>query len=277
MTVVLGLLAAVLYGISDFAGGVSSRRRQAVTVLLYSYPMGAVLIVAMLPLFSGTLDARAAGFGALGGVAGLIGVVLLYSLMTVAPINVVSPVTAVLAAAVPVLVGIGTGERPATLAWCGIALGLVAVVFVSRTGENSPHGRVRPAVLGLAVVSGLGFGLYFVLLARAGDGSGLWPLAISRVVSAVLIVPIAVGRKAVAHVRGPTLGIVVIAGVGDALANLAFLEASRHGLLSVASVLTSLYPATTVLLAMSLLKEHASAVQRFGLGLAAASVVLITV
>ena len=277
MTVVLGLLAALLYGIGDFVGGVGSRRLTVFTLLLWSYPVGAVLMAAMLPFFPGTVDTRVVVFGILGGAAGELGVILLYGLMTIAPINIVSPVTAVLAAMVPVVDGLGIGERPRILAWCGILLGLLAVVLVSRTGGEHPHGRIGPRILALAVLSGLGFGLYFVFLARAGNDSGLWPLVISRVASAIMIVPIAFGRGEVHRVRGRMLAVVALAGACDASANMAFLLASRHGLLSVASVLTSLYPAATVVLAMWLLHERATPIQRVGLGLAAASVVLITV
>jgi drug/metabolite transporter (DMT)-like permease len=277
VTVVLGLAAALLYGIGDFAGGIASRRRSALTVLVLSYPVGAVLMAAMLPLFGGHLDTRAVVYGVAGGAAGLLGVVLMYSLMTVAPINVISPVTAVLAAIVPVFVGVAIGERPHTTAWLGIALGLGAVVLVSRTTEDHPHGRIGPRILTLAFVSGLGFGLYFVFLARAGNDTGLWPLVVSRFSSAALIVPLAWSRGAVQMVTGRLLGVIVLAGACDALANMFFLLATRHGLLSLASVLTSLYPAATVLLAVSLLKEHTSTTQRLGLGLAAGSIVLITV
>jgi drug/metabolite transporter (DMT)-like permease len=274
--VVLGLLAALLYGVGDFAGGFASRRRGAVTVLLWSYPVGAVLMAALLPAFSGSYTNRALLFGVLGGASGLLGVIVMYHLMTVAPINVISPVTAVLAAIVPVAVGVAIGERPHAAAWFGIALGLAAVVLVSRTTEDHPHGRIAPGIIALAVVSGLGFGLYFVFLDRAGDHTGLWPLLISRLASAVLIVPIAASRRAIHTVTGSTLGIVLIAGACDALANFFFLLAARSGLLSLASVLTSLYPAVTVLLAIGLLHEHASRVQRAGLLLAGAAIVLIT-
>jgi drug/metabolite transporter (DMT)-like permease len=277
ITVVLGLAAAVLYGVGDFAGGIAARKVTAVTVLLLSYPVGAVLMAAMLPIFGGRLDAHAAGYGIAGGVAGLVGVVLLYGLMTVAPINIVSPVSAVLAAIVPVGAGVLIGERPHASAWAGIALGFGAVILVSRTTDEHPHGRMPPRIIALACLSGVGFGLYFVALARAGDGTGLWPLVVSRFCSAVLIVPLARSRGALTFVRERRLlRIIVVAGACDALANMCFLLAAREGLLSIASVLTSLYPATTVLLAVLLLHEHTSRTQRIGLGLAGASIVLIT-
>lgn len=277
MTVLFGLIAAILYGTADFTGGLGSRRVSVVTVVLYSEIVGALLVLALLPLLPGEFSGRVLLFGLLGGAAGLLGIMVLYSLMTVAPINVVSPVTAVLAAMVPVAVGVVTGERPRLLAWAGIALGLIAVVLVSRTREDHPHGRVGPKILALAVVSGLGFGLYFVFLDRAGETSGLWPLVVSRLGAALVILPVARARRAARRVRGRLLGILVLTGVCDALANLFFLLAAREGLLSLASVLTSLYPATTVVLAVWLLRERTTPIQRVGLALAAGAVVLITV
>ena len=277
MIVLLGLAAAIAYGIGDFVGALASRAHSAVTVLLYSYPVGAVLIAAMLPLFPGAVTGRTVLFGAVGGLSGLVGVVIMYTLMVTAPMNVISPVTAVLAAIVPVVFGVLIGERPQLAAWFGILLGIAAVVLVSRTTDDHPHGRIALRVIALAAVSGLGFGFYFIFLARAGADSGLWPLVISRIASAVVIVPIAWQRRAFAPVRGRMLAIVLAAGVFDALANMFFLLATREGLLSLASVLTSLYPAVTVMLAVGVLHEHTSRVQRIGLGLAAAAIVLITV
>ena len=277
MTVLLGLLASISYGIGDFAGGFASRRHSAISILIYSYPVGAVLMVIMLPFFPGHLTAHVAIFGALGGVSGMVGVIIMYQLMVTAPMNVISPITAVLAAIVPVVAGFVVGERPAIAAWIGILLGGVAVVLCSRTSEENPHGRIALRVLLFAFISGLGFGLYFVFLARAGHGDGLWPLVVSRLTSSVLILPIAAARKAFVRISGRTLAITVAAGALDASANMFFLLATHSGLLSLAGVLTALYPAVTVLLAVGLLHEHTSRLQRVGLGLAAAAVVLITV
>ncbi|PZS31397.1 MAG: EamA/RhaT family transporter [Pseudonocardiales bacterium] len=277
MVVLLGLAAAIAYGIGDFVGAFASRVHSAVTVLLYSYPVGAVLMTAMLPLFPGVVTGRTVLFGVAGGLSGLVGVVIMYTLMVAAPMNVISPVTAVLAAIVPVVFGVLIGERPQLAAWLGIGLGIAAVVLVSRTTDDHPHGRIALRVIALAAVSGLGFGFYFIFLARAGNDSGLWPLVISRIASAVVIVPIARQRRAFARVGGRMLAIVLAAGLFDASANMFFLLASRQGLLSLASVLTSLYPAVTVMLAVGLLHEHTSRLQRIGLALAAAAIVLITV
>jgi drug/metabolite transporter (DMT)-like permease len=277
VTVVLGLFAAMFYGVSDFVGGFVSRRHSAVTVLLHSYPVGAVLMVAMLPLFPGHLDLHVAVFGVLGGASGLVGVTIMYQLMVNTPMNIVSPVTAVLAAIVPVVFGVALGERPRYWSWLGIVVGIAAVILVSRTNEDHPHGRVAPLVLALAGLSGLGFGFYFVFLAKAGGGSGLWPLVISRVACALLIVPISWQRRAFVRIRGRILFYTLLGGALDAFANMFFLLATHVGLLSLASVLTSLYPAVTVMLAVGLLHERTSRMQRVGLALAAASVVLITV
>jgi len=266
VAVVLALLAAVSYGVSDFVGGLASRRRSALAILLYSYPVGAVLMAALVPLTSGTLTTRAVVFG----------VVLLYSLLAIAPMNVVSPITAVLAAAVPVVVGVLTGDRPATAAWFGVAIGFVAVVLVSRQPAETPHGRLTTRTVALAIASGVGFGGYFVFLARAGETTGLWPLLISRLASAALIVPLAYRAGAVTVIRGQLLALCVIAGALDAAANLFFLLASRQGLLSLAAVITALYPATTVALAIVFLHERPSRAQQVGLGLAAMAIVLIT-
>jgi len=276
VVVALSLLAAITYGVADFFGAVSSRHRSAVTVVLYSYPVGALLICAVLPAFPGPLSGRTALFGSLAGVFGLIGVVIMFSLMAIAPMNIISPVTAVLAAAVPVAFGVLIGERPAVAAWFGVLLGLIAVVLVSRTPQDHPHGRVAMGVLSLALVTGVAYGLYFIFLARADSDSGLWPVAIGRLVSSALVVPFAWWRKAVVPLTGKILLLVLATGAFDAIANVLFLLATRHGFLSLVSVITSMYPAATVLLAIMLLHEHTGRLQRVGLGLAAVALVLIT-
>ena len=276
MTVLLALIAAACYGVGDFAGGLAARGRNTITILLTSYPVGALLVLAMLPLLPGHLGLGTLGWGIGGGLAGLAGVVMMYSALAIAPMSVVSPVTAVMAAMVPLIVGVGLGERPTLPAWTGIVIGLGAVVLISRTPEDHPHGRIAPRTIAMALLGGVGFGLYFVCLARADRGSGIWPVIIARFTSSLMLVPLAWRLRRFGRVHGRLLAVTVLAGVGDAGANLFFLLASRHGYLGLAGVLTSLYPAGTVLLAAIVLRERIGGVQRAGLGLAAAAIVLIT-
>jgi drug/metabolite transporter (DMT)-like permease len=276
MTVVLALFAAAFYGVSDFAGGLASRSSKAFTVLLYNYPAGAVVMAALLPLFPGHVSMATLLWSAGAGAVGLAGVSLLYSSLGRAPMNVVSPITAVLSAAVPVLFGVVQGERPSSLAWIGMLAGMLAVIMISRTPESHPHGRIGRTALLMSLGAGVGFGFYFILLARTNHDSGLWPVVIARITAAALVVPLALRSGAAVALRGRLLALAVGSGVLDAGANLFFLLATRHGYLSIASVITALYPAGTVVLAVGVLKEHTGRLQRVGLALAAGAVVLIT-
>jgi drug/metabolite transporter (DMT)-like permease len=276
MVVLFALLAAASYGVSDFLGGFASRAANALTVLLHTYPAGALVMIALLPLFPGPVSASTLLWSVAGGAAGMIGVGLMYSAMTTAPMNVISPVTGVLAAIVPVLAGVVLGERPAVLVWLGMALALVAVVLITRSPEDHPHGPLSRTAVLMALGAGIGFGVYFVCLARSDTDSGLWPVVIARVGASILVLPVAI-RAGTVHRMPPRITVLALAaGAVDAVSNLAFLLASRHGYLSVAGVITALYPAGTVLLAIVLLKERTGRIQWLGMGLAAVAVVLVT-
>lgn len=275
MVVLFAVLAAASYGVSDFLGGLAARGSRALSVLAYNYPVGALIMVALLPVFPGHVSVSTLIWSVAGGVAGLFGVGLLYGALAIAPMNVISPITAVLAALVPVVFGVVAGERPGPLAWLGIALGLISVTMVSRTPGDQPHGPLASRAVLMALASGIGFGCYFVCLARTDADSGLWPVIIARICSSLLVLPLARRTGALVRLRGRLLALTLAAGVLDAAANLAFLLASRHGYLSVAGVITSLYPAGTVLLAVWLLKERTGRLQRVGLAMAATAVVLV--
>ena len=285
MSALLALFAALAYGVSDFVGGLASRRVRAVTVLLYSYPVGALLMAALLPLFPGSVSPATLAWSLAGGGAGFVGVLLMYTALGLAPMNVISPVTALTSAAVPVVAGVAYGERPSAGAWIGIALGLAAIAMVSRSPDPAPgesptdlavlHGRASGRAIALALIAGVGFGAYFICLARADADSGLWPVVLARLASSALTIPVAVRMRAIHRLGGSLLILAGASGVLDAAANLFFLLASREGLLSLASVITSLYPAGTVLLAAVLLRERTTGLQRVGFVVAVAAVVLV--
>jgi drug/metabolite transporter (DMT)-like permease len=273
---VLALLAALAYGVSDFAGGMASRKATAVRVLVLSYPLGLVGLFALMPIFGGTATTAGLAWGAVSGLAGAGGVMLLYAGLAAGPMSVVAPLTAVCSAVVPVGAGLLAGERPAPLAGLGALLALVAVALVSREPAGvDAEVRVTGRAILLALLAGVFFGLYFVMLAAAGDDTGLWPLVTNRVVGSVVVVVAALvlGQLALPG-RGAWL-LATSAGLLDVVANVAYLLAARAGLLALVAVLTALYPAATVLLARVVLAERTSLVQRLGLVLAGASIALI--
>jgi drug/metabolite transporter (DMT)-like permease len=182
---------------------------------------------------------------------------------------VVSPLAGLISALIPFAFGIGMGERPQALELIGVALALPAIWIVS-SGSDAERGT---GGTGLGVLAGIGFGLFFIALAQAGDAAGYWPLVSGRATTAV-IVAIILGRKLSLPPADSRLAIVVI-GIGDALANVFLLLAYRSGLLSLVSVLASLYPAVTVLLAVRVLKEPLARRQVLGVVLTLVAVVLI--
>lgn len=299
MVVVLGLAAAIIYGAADFAGGFATRRTPALTVVVLSQLAGLVVLVTALAVIGqGPPPPGDVLRGAVAGIGGGAGVALLYRGLAVGRMSAVAPVTAVGAAVIPVLWGLATGERPSAWALAGVAVALVAVVLVSRTQDvdgrpdgggvsvpvAGPGGRGRPAAaprrarlapgVAEAVLAGIAFGVFFIVLQGTSPDAGLWPLLGAR--SSVLV------AGAAARVTGAPLRAargqlcwIATAGVLDMAANVLYLVASRQGLLSVVAVLVSLYPATTVLLARVVLGERFGGVQRGGLALAAAGVALI--
>jgi drug/metabolite transporter (DMT)-like permease len=188
--------------------------------------------------------------------------------------GVVAPLTGVVAATIPVLVGFALGERPGASAVVGIAVALLAVLLISRSPDDQ---RERRTAVGVpeALIAAAGFGGYFVLLSRTNDASGLWPLVWSRGASIVMLVPLAAIWRPSFRIRGSLLAATLGSGLLDVSANLLYLQSVRAGLLTLSSVLTSLYPASTVLLARIVLNERLDRVQRIGLAFAAAGIVLI--
>jgi drug/metabolite transporter (DMT)-like permease len=202
--------------------------------------------------------------------------VLFYRALAAGVMSVVAPVTALTAAAVPVLVGLVLGERLAPWAAVGIALALVAVVLVAAEGGLPTVRTARSAGLLPALAAGLGFGVFFVLLDRTSPESTLWPLLASRSVSVVLVLVLGLAVRASLRIHGRTTMLVVLAGVLDMAANALFLVATQQGQLAITGVLASLYPVSTVVLAQLVLRERLVRVQVAGLATAAVAVVLIS-
>ncbi|CAN3128084.1 EamA domain-containing protein [Mycobacterium sp. smrl_JER01] len=249
----------------------------ALRVVIVSYPMALVLLVLAAIPMGGHLSAAAAGWGVLAGLVQAFGVWWFYAALGAGPIAVVSPLTAVLVAGIPVLVGVALGERPSALAGLGVVLALIAVVLVSRGTEDrdaTPH-RFTPKVAWLTVGAGVAFGMNFVVLHRVPPEAELWPLVLGRLAATAVVVVVALMTANLVLERGLPLRLAVLAGVLDTAANVATLLALQSSMLSLAGVLIALYPAATVLLAIVVLRERVRPWQAVGMVLALGSVAMI--
>jgi uncharacterized membrane protein len=277
VAVLLALLSAGAYGTGDFAAGLAARRYASGAVTLSSQICGLIAACIALLFFSGTGPAAAPLlWGTLSGVGSAIGTFSLYHGLSVGRMSVVATLSAVLTAVIPVLVGLGLGNHLSVPAAVGIVVAVPAIALVSWQPEHQRSGTEAAGAL-YGGVAGLGFALLLIALDKAGTRSGAWPLVPGQAVSVVLLLPVAIrgiaghgrpGRSAVQL----ALGAGVLTGAG----NLLYLAATGHGQLAVVAVLTSLYPAMTVVLARIFLDEHWTRRQAAGLLSAALAVVLVS-
>lgn len=274
MTVLLSLLAAASYGLGDFNGGLFSRRGGAWAVSLVAQLGGTACVLVVVAFTGGSPTAADLGWAVLAGVANGFGTAFLYRGLASGRMGVVAPVSGVGAVVVPVLVGLLMGEHPGVLVWLGILLALPAIWLVSREPVDGPTVGVGSGLLD-GVLAGLGFGSLFAALAQVPEEAGFLPLALNQLVAAGAIIVIAMVLRApwVPTNRYALGGI--LSGVLGATATGLFLVATRHGYLAVAAVITSLYPAVTVLLAATVLRERVHRAQAVGLALCAGAIVLV--
>jgi drug/metabolite transporter (DMT)-like permease len=298
LTVAIGLVSALIFGAADFLGGSASRRISAVRVTAIAAVTGLILLLIALPLVPSTWSTEAVALGALSGVSGAVAIGLLYACLAIGPMSILSPLTAVVSAIVPLTIGLAAGERLQPLGYVALGLALVAVVLVGFVPEK---GAVRPSLKGvlMAVGSGVAIGVFLVLIDLAPDDSGLVPLVMNRAVNGAIMFAI-IGLLALVAWRrrssGPRSGstekrsqpgqarsaptppswrpgltLAIACGIVDAVANAGLLLGVRLGELSVMAVLTALYPAGTIILAALVLKERIAPVQIVGLVLAVAA------
>jgi drug/metabolite transporter (DMT)-like permease len=278
----LALGSALFYGAADFTGGLTTRRAGTTPVVLLSQFSGLAVLALLLPLLPAATPARPDIFwGALAGLTGGIGVALLYHGLAIGTMAVVAPTTAVCAVAIPVVVSVLLGERPVPLAVAGIVLGITSIVLVSQQTATEPRGhetavrRGLPPGVGVALISGVAIGFFFLSLAQVKSEAGMWPLLAARAVSVTLFGCIALFTRQSLRMPGGVAGLVVLAGTVDMLANALYLLAAQQGPLSIVVTLSSLYPASTVLLARIILRERLNLWQVTGVACALAAVVLI--
>lgn len=270
--VVFGLASALSWGAGDFSGGLATKRAPVFGVLATGQVAGLLLLIVLALLWGEPLPSNTdLGWGLAAGLAGVIGLASLYRALAVGQMGMVAPLSAVLTAALPALFGVLTEGMPGALKLIGYGLALLGIWLVAGT-STSGGGRDG---LGLAVLAGCGFGIFFILLHRAGASAVFWPLVAARIGSLALVLPIALGRRQLVRPDWRLLVPALLSGALDVIGNAFFVLAGQAGRLDVAAILASLYPASTVMLAALLLGERVTRVQVVGIVAALAAIVLI--
>jgi drug/metabolite transporter (DMT)-like permease len=270
--VVLALGASLSWGFADFFGPLQGRTLGALRSLVY-VQLGGLLAIGLVvavrakgPADEAVLLAIPAAF------SGTLGLYAYYRGMAVGAMSIVAPIAGI-SAIVPVVVGIASGDRPSTGQLTGIGAALAGVYFAAR----EPGGRGRLATgVGLALLAALGFGGYFPPMHAAGEADFWWTVLVFKITASVLVLAVVAIRRAPIGVPRLPLAVLALVGVGEMLGNLLFAAASASGLVSITSVLASLYPIVTILLARAILHERVSRGQEAGILLTLAGVVLIS-
>jgi drug/metabolite transporter (DMT)-like permease len=279
LTVLLGLIGALAYGAADFFGGLAARRSSTLLVTAGVALVGLVGIATTAIFIPAVSSSEAWVFGFASGIAGAIGIGLLYGSLAIGPMSILSPATAFISAVVPVSVGLASGEGSGPAFFAALVMALVAVVLVGFVPEK---GAVRPRPIGIVMAAGSGtfIGFTIILIDLSPADSGVIPLLANRMASSslLLLTLAVVFVSRYAQKRSPAMPglahflglwpIVVAAGIFDVGANIAVIYGLRQGDLSVVSVLVALYPAGTIVLASLVLRERIALVQWVGLGLA---------
>ncbi|MET9068888.1 EamA family transporter [Streptosporangium sandarakinum] len=274
IALLLALGSSLAYGCADFLGGLGARRAHVLRTVMIAAPASLAVELLLWPLLGASFSPAALGWGAASGVASAAVLALLYRTLAIGPMNVLSPVTALVSAVLPVGVGLLQGEHLAAAGVAGLPLALVAVVLVS-AGHGAGSARPSRTALLLAFGAGAAIALQLIFLHQAPSDSGVAPLIIGRTVSSVITLAAAgLMRRRLGSER-PAYAMSAAAGALDSVANLLFLLAARGGDLAVVAVITALYPAGTVLLARGVLAERIHRGQLVGLGAAAVAVSLL--
>ncbi|HLZ21689.1 MAG TPA: DMT family transporter [Ktedonobacterales bacterium] len=272
-TVFFGLAASLCWGSGDFSGGLASRRAKVSSVVISAYAVGFVLLIILALItrepFPQPMDVL---WGVLAGVVGVLGLLAFYSALASGKMGIAAPISAVLTASLPVLFSAVTVGLPSLLRLGGFGIALLAIGIISRPERTG--GSLRGT--GLSVLAGCGFGCFFILISRVSAGATFWPLAMARFSSVALLLIVLLRRRETILPGRAVAPLVVLAGILDASGNAFFVLAAHSGRLDVAAILSSLYPAATVILAAIVLRERVTRVQGIGILLVLAAIPMIS-
>ena len=269
----LALGASLAWGVADFVGPLIARTLGALRVLFWAQVGGLAAIAIAVAVRGERPDEWLVLLAIPAAFAGTLGLWAYYRGIAAGAISVVAPIAGA-SAIVPVVYGIATGDDPSALQFLGIACALVGVVLASLERHEGTH-RIAAGV-GLALIAAIGFGFYFPPMHAAGKADFWWTAFVFRAATLALVASAVAARRPSLRLRPRDLVVCALVGIGDTVGNALYAASSRSGLESLTSVLASLYPILTVALAAAVLRERIAPVQRTGIALTLAGVVLIS-
>ena len=275
MTLIYAALSALTYGSADFLCGLSSRRNSALSVVAWSQSLGLMVALIAAPLLGAVaVSPSDILWGIIAGICGAAGVGTLYRGLASGLASIVSPVAALTGAALPVLFGVLVrGERPPMITWAGVLLALPAILLLSSEKEEHRHHVLSSLRIGF--LAGISFSGFFILIAQTNEASGMWPLVAARFVTVPLFFILTLLRGMPVRLKQGSRLPAIAGGMLDMSANIFYLLATRSGILVTAVILTSLYPAPTVILQRIFVKERLNVSRIAGLILAITGAALI--
>jgi drug/metabolite transporter (DMT)-like permease len=279
-SILFGLCAALGWGASDFTGGLASRKTGAYRAVFYSELIGNIILLAAVWIIGESFpNLKNSLFAMVAGMLGTIGLILLYQAMTRGLMSIAAPVSALLAAVLPVFIGIFTESLPKAVTFLGFGFALFAVWMISQGRDSVTDILAHINDLKLPLLAGIGFGSYFVIMHEATRAGGiLWPMVISRSSGMMLILVYMLITRVSLKVEDKSAWLVMtLNGILDISGNVFFILAGQAGRLDVAAVLSSLFPGATVILAWIFLKERLSRNQWIGILAALIAIVLMTI
>ena len=277
LSILLGLTAALSWGASDYFGGLSSRKLGAYVAVFFSESVGLLFLLAAIPfVHEAPLDLSSALTSFTAGAIGVLGLILLYRAMATGPMSVAAPVSALLSAILPILIGMFTEGFPGLLRIAGFGLALTAVwLFAKEEGVSLKLSRISD--LALPLLAGVAFGFYFVLMHNGSQGATLWPLILARTAGTLVLVVVLLSRRIPIRAMRAAWGLILANAILDVGGSLFYVLAGQMGRMDVAAVLSALYPSGTVFLAWAFLKERINRAQTLGILAALSAIVLLTV
>ena len=281
MAALLAIVTAALWGTSDFFGGLASKKQSVTRVMMWAHGIGLVAVAAVAPFLSDSVQWRDLWLGAIAGIVGLVGLLLLYQSLSIGPMAVVAPLSALTAALLPVLWELPGSEGLSTATLIGLGLGLAAVIAISwEPSHDDGAPSLTPQIAAASVLAGMCFGSILLIFDATSDESAPWPVVGGRLTTTILLVGYALVRKQ-PLTPGPAIRHSAIAGLGDTFANVTLIFATTVAVgaseLSVVAVITAFFPAATVIWARFALGEQLGRIRLIGLGLGLSAIALMTI